>query len=103
MNDNNTTVVPAKRTSSRTPKPSIKTALSNNIDVYDDDHGAFVDAQKKNPPKKKARKAPSTTTTTTTTTSGKKKSGKATPSSKGKNHTPVQKRPRTKPVLLYRW
>ena len=89
MNDNNT-VVPAKRTSSRTPKPSIKTAsLSNNIDVYDDDDhgGAFVvDAEKKNPPKKKARKA-APSTTTTTTTSGKKKSGKATPSSKGKKQS----------------
>jgi len=90
MNDNNT-VVPAKRTSSRTPKPSIKTALSNNIDVYDDDDddrgGAFVvDAQKKNPPKKKARKA--APSTTTTTTSGKKKSGKAIPSSsKGKKQS----------------
>jgi hypothetical protein len=87
MNDNNT-VVPAKRTSSRTPKPSIKTALSNNIDVYDDDDhgGAFVvDAEKKNPPKKKARKA---APSTTTTTSGKKKSGKATPSSsKGKKQS----------------
>jgi hypothetical protein len=82
MNDNNN-VVPAKRTSSRTPKPSIKTASSNK-NVYDDDHGASVDAQKKNPPKKKARKAPSTTTTTT---SGKKKSGKALPSSKGKKQS----------------
>jgi len=98
MTKNAAPAAAAHRTSSRTPKPTMKT--SNNIDINDDDFDEFVLEPKSK--KKAARKAPASAKSSPAQTTGKRK-GTTTTTTQQKKMKKQEEEIEPKEIGGHRW